>query len=369
MKISDVRITSFRIPLPGGMEEIMIKGQSIAPYVTDFVALRIVSDDGLVGEAISPYGGLSLAHSIADRIKPFLIGRDPGHREGIWQELWRLDRLLYTTQFAIGTVDVALWDLYCKSLGEPLYRVLGGVKDRVPAYASGMTLADPQAFADEAVSYQERGYQGYKLHVWADPDRDIEACRAVRKAVGDDYPLMIDVVAGYNQNDALRVGYVLDELNFRWYEEPLRDYDLHGYRMLSEKLRVPVCGGETNEGGLYSRAELVSSRAVDIVRGDPSFTYGIGHTRKIAALAEAFGIDFEVHTNPNPMMDAAGLHVALSVKNTSYFEQLVPESLYDFGVEAPVHIDDEGFAHAPEGPGLGLRIDWDFVEHHKIAEL
>lgn len=369
MKIQEVKITSFRIPLPGGMEEVMIKGQSIAPYVTDFIALRVVSDDGLVGEAISPYGGLSLGYSIADRIRPFLIGKDPGNREAIWQEIWQLDRLLYTTQFALGTVDLALWDLYCKSIGEPLYRVLGGVKEKVPAYASGMTHPTPQAFADEAVKYKELGYQGYKLHVKGAWREDIAACAAVREAVGTDYTLMIDPAGAYNQVQALRVGRALEQLDFHWYEEPLRDFDIHGYKMLSDKLDIPVMALEVIPGGVYSKAEYVTTRAVDILRGDISFTGGVSQVMKTAHLAEAFGMGMEIHTNANSHIDRAHLHLTAAMSNSEFFEQLVPEHFFNFPVCEPIEIDAEGFAHVPDGPGIGAVVDWDYVKRYTVAEL
>lgn len=369
MKIQDVRLTSFRIPLPGGLEEVMIKGQSIAPYVTDFLAVEVVSDEGLVGEAISPYGGLSLGHSIADRIRPFLIGKDPGMREAIWQELWTLDRLLYTTQFAIGTVDLAIWDLYCKSINEPLYRVLGGVRDKVPAYASGMTLPTPEGFAEDALKYKEAGYQGYKLHVKGEWKEDIEACAAVREAVGPDYTLMIDPAGAYNQTQALRVGRALEELDFHWYEEPLRDFDIHGYKMLADKLDIPVMALEVIPGAVYSKPEYIVERAVDIVRGDISFTGGVGQVMKTAHLAEAFGLNMEVHTNANSHIDTAHLHCIAAMNNSEFFEQLVPERFFHFPACEPTSIDAEGFVHLPEGPGIGRPLDWDYIKAHKVAEL
>lgn len=347
----------------------MIKGQSIAPYVTDFVAVQVVSDDGLVGETISPYGGLSLAHSIADRIRPFLIGKDPGLREGIWQELWQLDRLLYTTQFAIGTVDLALWDLYAKSLGEPLYRLLGGSKERVPAYASGMTLPEPAAFADEARMYQDRGYRGYKLHVKGQWKEDIAACAAAREAVGDDFPLMIDPAGAYNQTQALRVGRALEELDFHWYEEPLRDFDIHGYKMLADKLDIPVMALEVIPGAVYSKPEYVVSRAVDIVRGDISFTGGVSQVMKTGHLAEAFGMDMEIHTNANSHIDRAHLHCIAALNNSEYFEQLVPEHFFNFPVCPPIEIDADGYVPVPQGPGVGVEIDWEYIRRHTVAEL
>ena len=369
MKIKDVKITSFKRPLPGELSEVMIKGQSIAPYVTDFIAIQVISDDGLIGEAISPYGGLSLAHSIADRIRPFVIGKDPALREGIWHEIWKLDRLLYTTQFAIGTVDLAIWDLYAKSVGAPLYHILGGVRDKVPAYASGMTFPSPQAFADDALKYKEKGYQGYKLHVAGHWREDIAACQAVREAVGPDYALMIDPAGAYEQEEALKVGRALEQLDYLWYEEPLRDWDIHGYKMLSDKLDIPVMALEVIPGAVYSKPEYIINRAVDIVRGDISFTGGVGQVMKTAHLAEAFGLRMEVHTNANMHIDAAHLHCIAAMNNSRYFEQLVPEHFFNFEACEPLVMDKEGYMHLPQKPGIGLELNWDFIDRYTVATI
>lgn len=370
MKIRDVRLISFRPPLPDGFQvPTLYGGQSIGAYVSDFLAVQIVTDDGVTGEVVSAYGGLSLAHSIADRLRPLLIGKDPAYREAIWQEMWRKDRLLYTTQFAIGTVDVALWDLYAKSLNAPLYQLLGGVRDKVPVYASSMEHASVELFVEEALKYKDLGYQAYKLHVWGDARRDIELCTAVRKAVGDRWPLMIDVAGNYNQQQALMVGKVLEELDYHWYEEPLRDFDLHGYRYLADKLDIPICGVEVVGGSMYTTPEYITTRAVDIVRADVSFKGGIGPLKKIAGLCEAFGMNLEIHTNANTIIDAANLHVIASISNSEYFEQLVPEPLFTLAGVEKIHIDREGFAHVPKGPGIGARIDWDLVERYKVCEI
>jgi L-alanine-DL-glutamate epimerase-like enolase superfamily enzyme len=370
MKIKDVRLVSFRPPMPKGFEPpTLYGGQSIGAYVTDFLAVKITTEEGISGEVVSAYGGLSLAHSIADRLRPLLIGKDPAYREAIWQDMWRRDRLLYTTQFAIGTVDVALWDLYAKSLNAPLFQLLGGVRDKVPAYASSMEHASTELFVEEALKYKDLGYQGYKLHVWGDARRDIDLCIAVRKAVGDRFPLMVDVAGNYNHAQALEVGLVLQDLKYHWYEEPLRDFDLHGYRTLADKLDIPIAGTEVVGGSIYSAPEYITTRAVDIVRADVSFKGGIGPVKKMAHLAEAFGMNLEVHTNANTIIDAANLHVIASISNTEYFEQLVPEPLFTLcGVEK-IHIDREGFAHVPKGPGIGSKVDWELVERYKVCEI
>jgi L-alanine-DL-glutamate epimerase-like enolase superfamily enzyme len=367
VKITDVRMTAFRPDLPGDESELLIKGQSIKPYVCDLLAVEILTDEGVSGEVISGYGGPSLAICIADRIRPHLIGLDPADREGIWQKLWRLDRLLFTTQFAIGTIDVALWDLYAKSVGRPVNELLGGRKSKLPAYASGMTHEQVEKFAEEAVAHKEMGYQAYKIHAAGEAKFDIDVCHAVRTAVGDDYPVMIDVAGAYNQYDALVVGRVCEQLGFKWYEEPLRDFDIHGYRRLADKLDIPICGVEVIPGSLYTTPEYIVTRAVDIVRSDVSFKAGIGPVRKTAALAEAFGLNIELHANGNPFLEMANLQVATSLHNTTYFEQLVPKRLFDLGTREPVHIDSEGFAHIPDAPGIGVEIDWELVEKSKIG--
>lgn len=365
MKIEDVKITVFRRPGDGTK----IKGQSMEHLTSDIVAIQVYSDSGHVGETLSLGGGLGMGHYLASSIKPFLIGRNPLDREANWKDMWDLNRLWFGPLFMVGTADVALWDLYGKIRNAPIHEVLGTFRTRIPTYASSMTHTTVEAFVEEAVRFQDLNYHGYKLHVLGDPDFDIECCEAVRAATRDDFKLMVDAVSAYDHTGALKVGRALQDLGYHWFEEPLRDYDLAGYRMLTERLDIAIAGTETNEGGLLARAEFVASNACDIIRADPSFTYGIGHTRKIGALAEAFGKNLEIHTNPNPMMDAAALHVALSMPNTEFFEQLVPTQTFDFAVEQTVQVDSEGYAVAPEGPGLGLKIDWDYVEKYKIAEL
>lgn len=368
MKITDVRLVPFRRPLAAA-KDVMIKGQSLLPHITEFVAIQIRTDEGLTGECLSLGGGLGMAHYLSNTIKPLLIGRDPADREAIWQDMWELNRLWFTPLFAIGIMDCAVWDLYGKSVGRPVHEILGTYRKKLPAYASSMTKPNVQAFVDEALKYKELGYHGYKLHVVGRPDEDIAACTAVRRAVGDGWALMVDAVAAYNQTDALRVGRALEELKFEWYEEPLRDYDLHGYKMLAQSLDIPILAAEVNEGSIYTLTPFVAERALDILRADVAFKGGIGPVKKAAALAEAFGLNLEIHTNANPILDAANLAVMASIRNTKYFEQLVPEQLFQFGVKQLIEVDKEGYAHVPEGPGLGMELDWEFVERYKLGEL
>jgi L-alanine-DL-glutamate epimerase-like enolase superfamily enzyme len=370
VRITDVKLIPFRRPLEGKAKDVMIKGQSLLPHITEFVAIQLLTDEGVTGESLSLGGGLGMAHYLSNTIKPLLIGRDPAQREAIWQDMWDLNRLWFTPLFAIGIMDVALWDLYGKSVGKPVHEILGTYRTKLPVYASSMTKPTIEAFAEEALKYKAMGYHGYKLHVvGSDPKEDIKACAAVRKAVGDDWALMIDSVSAYNQTDALRVGRALEELDFEWYEEPLRDYDLHGYKMLADKLDIPILAAEVNEGSIFTMSEFIAQRAIDIARADVAFKGGVGAVKKIAGMAEAFGLNLEVHNNANQMLEAANIAVAMSIKNTKYYEQLVPEQLFQFGVKELIHVDREGYVHVPTGPGIGVELDWDFVNKYKLGEM
>ncbi|OJY35276.1 MAG: hypothetical protein BGP06_05125 [Rhizobiales bacterium 65-9] len=371
MKITNVRLIAFNRPPPGAASDFAIKntGDTLIDLLTKYVAVRIETDEGVSGETLSLGGGVGMAYYIESTVKPYLIGKNPLHREAIWQGMWHYNRFWLSPVTMIGVIDTALWDLYGKLTNQPVAQILGLYRDKLPTYASSMTKPTRGEFVEEALRYKERGFHGYKVHAIGDPEADIDICTRIRAAVGDAYALMIDVVSGYDQAQAMRVGRALEELGFLWYEEPLREYDVHGYKMLCDKLDIPIAGVEVNEGSMYTTPEYIVTRAVDIVRSCVGFKAGIGQVKKTAGMAEAFGMNCELHTNGNPVLDAANLAVAASIKNTSFFEQLVPERLFNFGVEKFIEIDADGYAHVPAGPGLGMKIDWDYVGRYAVAEM
>lgn len=366
MKIREVRLTPFKRKLAGNPEDVMVKDQSLEAVITQYVVVEIVSDEGVKGEGIT-HGGdaLAMKRYLENYVAPALIGRDPRNREEIWQTMWRLDRLWFTQKFVIGAVDVALWDLYGKLKDAPIVELLGRYTDRMPIYASSMTKETVEEYVEEALLYKERGFRGYKLHTVGELDIDRKICRAVREAVGDDWPLMVDSVSAFDYPDALKLGRELEELDYEWFEEPLRDYQIDRYRDLAEALDIPIAGTEVNEGSVFGVAPYITARAVDIVRADTAFKQGITATKKIASLAEAHGMRCELHTNGNQLLDAYSLHVACSIPNTRFFEQLVPEALFTFE-GAPTIERVDGYALVPTGPGVGLPLDWEWVEANRL---
>jgi L-alanine-DL-glutamate epimerase-like enolase superfamily enzyme len=368
MRITDVEISVIGNPL-SPMVTAGIKGGRAAH---DIVFLSVKTDEGIEGNAFAWGGrsGQATAHLIASIIRPLLIGEDPLNREQLWQSVRRMDRWWgFLPIYAHGPIDVALWDIGAKAAGLPLYRFLGACRNRLPAYASSLILPTVDAFVQQAKEYGAMGYRAYKIHPWGDPRRDVEAYRALRAELGSEMVLMTDPVAGYTQQQALRIGRELESLNYYWFEEPLSDYDIYGYQELCRALEIPIAGVESTPGGLFGTTQYLTQRAVDIVRSDVSWKGGVTGLMKTAALCEAFGVNCEIHTTTNALLDYANLHVSCAIQNCEYFEVLIPQEPFSFGVRNPIRVDAEGFVTVPDAPGLGAEIDLDLLDNHLICRV
>ena len=368
MKIADLTVTLFGWPgIPAttyGRHTGRFSGESDLGLVT----LR--TDDGLEGHAFlgSAMRPASLdAQGLVQYLKPIVMGQDPLERERLWQALWQRNRA--TTIRTIGAVDVALWDLCGKIAGLPVHRLLGSYRHRVPAYASSAVLAVPQEYADEATRLKKEGWTAYKIHPPTDPVVDIEVCRAVRRAVGDGFKVMLDSTWAYEYPDALRVGKAIEGLGFHWYEDPLADDDLYNYVKLKQQLSIPILATEYAPGGFTALAPWIVARATDYLRGDPAVKGGITPLVKSAHLAEAFHMSFEIHHGGNSLNNVANLHVIMAIKNCEMFEVLLPAGAQKYGLAQDIEVDAQGMVHAFEGPGLGAAIDFDLIARRKTAIL
>ena len=368
MKITDVTLTLFAwdgIPATSyGAHTGKFAGAS------QLGLLAIQTDQGLTGHAC-----LGSAFHAADMdgpgllryLKPLLLGQDPLARERLNKAMWK--RVRTTTVRAIGAVDIALWDLAGQAAGLPVHQLLGSYRDRIPAYISSAVLASPEAYAEEAQHYRAQKLAAYKIHPPQQWREDIRVCEAVRQAVGDDYPLMLDSVWSYDYPAALRVGQAIQDLGFYWYEDPLADADLYNYLELKKHLHIPIMATEYPAGGLDAYTPWVKQRATDFLRGDVAVKGGITGCMKAAHLAEAFHLNFEVHHGGNSLNNFANLHVIMALQNTELFEVLLPAAAQKYGLVQDIEIDAEGFVHAPIGPGLGAQIDFDLVQRKTVAVL
>jgi len=338
----------------------------------EFLVVTLRTDEGLEASSFG-FAGRSARGSgelAAAAMRPFLVGKHALHREQIWQE-WRTEDRWWNHLpiYSYGPFDIALWLLGAQAAGQPLYRYIGAARDRVPVYASSLVLADAQAYAAEARSIRDKGYAAYKIHP---PGRsfaeDLEVHRAVRAAVGPDFTLMSDPVACLNLEEAVRLGRELEQLNYYWIEEPFHDENFHALRELTRVLDLPVVGTEVIAKHPYTVAECIATRVVDRVRADVSWTGGVTGVMKTATLAEAFGVNCEIHTSILHPLELVNLHCCAAISNCDFFELLTPETSFNFGLQESIDIR-EGIAYLPQGPGLGIEFDWDLIDNATTARL
>ncbi len=341
--------------------------------------LRIVTNEGVEGYCFGANAAV-----VEHVVKPLLIGEDPFYRERIWQTLKERQRLHMGTlgDRVVGVVDMALWDLAGRTLNQPVYKLLGGYRDKVLAYASTMCgdeleggLDTPEAYARFALQCKERGYKAFKLHTWQPPVRgapdvkwDVAACAAVREAVGDEMALMIDPFHYYSRTEALYLGQELEKLGYHWIEEPMDEHSTSSYVWLADQLSIPVVGPETAEGKMHTRAEWIVRGASDISRGGVGDVGGITPLIKVVHLCEAFNVAMEVHGG-----GSGNLHVlcAMGIPGEMYERGLLHPFL-DHDQPAPWlneiadPMDDEGYVHVSQRPGLGEEINFDYIRDNLL---
>ena len=332
--------------------------------------LAIDTDEGLTGHAFlgaANRGAEVDGPNLIALLKPVVMGQNPLDRERLYHRLWGRGRAPLTQ--AIGAIDVALWDLAGKIAGLPIHQLLGSYRDRLPAYASSQVLTSTEEYVEQALHYKSNGWQAYKLHPPHPWKQDIKVCTAVRKAVGDDYPLMLDATWTYDYPAAVRVGHAIQELDFHWYEDPLSEWNIQGYVKLKQQVRVPVMATEMPWGGFDQYSPWLLAQATDYLRGDVCFKGGITTCIKTAHLAEAFGMNYEIHHGCNSLNNVANLHIAMAIRNCEFFEVLLPDEVNKFGLVEDITVDSKGLVHAPTGPGLGAKIDFDRIRHGTTAVL
>lgn len=368
MKITDVTLTLFK--WEGIPKTSYNQHTGVFAGASQLGLLRVMTDAGVEGHAFlgsSMYSAELDGLGLIRNLKPLIMGENPLDRERLYERIWHRNR--HTTLRAIGAVDIALWDIGAKVAGLPLYRMIGAYRDKVPAYASSALLPSAEAYAEEAVQFRDAGWAAYKIHPPTRWREDIAVCQAVRAAVGDDYRVMLDSTWSYSYEHALRVGRAIEALGFYWYEDPLADDDIYNCIKLREKLDIPLMATEYSPGGFTAYAPWILNRATDYLRGDVAVKGGITALVKTAHLAEAFGMNFEVHHGGNSLNNWANLHVILAIKNTQFFEVLLPHAAHKYGIVEDIAVDASGHVHAPDKPGLGAEIDFAMIEKKKVAVL
>ena len=360
MKIADVRAYTLRVPLQ--------KPWKIAGIVMSEMTATIVeveTDNHLVGygEALTRLGPSATREVVTSILRPVLLGADPLNVDVLWERMFATMKSRgHWKGFmieAISGADIALWDLIGKALDLPVSTLLGGRhRERLEVYASSIMLMDRDEMVREARGLVARGFRKIKVKVGMGVEVDAENLRAIREAVGPRIGIMIDANGGFSTEEALRLGTMLEPLQILWFEEPVPTYDLEGYARLTEALRIPIAGGESEFTRWGFRDLIVRGKAA-VIQPDISRCGGFTEARKIAALASAYGVPVAPHTGAaSAVCIAAAVHLAASLSNLATFEHMFVENpLREDLLRVPVLDCVDGFIQVPRGPGLGIEID------------
>ncbi len=364
MKIVDVEAFAIRYPL---REPIRDATHDLSLY--ELAVVRIRTDDGLTGHGFSSatHGGAEVIARLTDTmLKPILLGRDPFHVRGLWDEMfWRTQIVgrAGANRLAMGAVDIALWDLNARSLGVPLWKLLGGTGvDRFPLYSTDAGwLSFPQ---DEMLDKMGRaladGFHGVKMKIGsADSAADLRRVAAAREAIGPDAALMVDINTHWDLSTALRWGPRLDEFDIGWLEEPINQHDVKGHAQLQELMRAPLLVGE-NLTSLTLFRDFFEARALRLAQPDVTRLGGISRWLDVAALARANGLRV-VPACWDSMQ--VSVHLAAATPEVHLMEHL--DWTLDI-FEERLQIAD-GWISVPDGPGVGCTVRENVVERYRVA--
>jgi L-alanine-DL-glutamate epimerase-like enolase superfamily enzyme len=339
---------------------------------TTTTLMRITDDSGATG--IGAYDSDSFGdHDLAPietlrTIVPRLIGLDADDR-GRVAALLTEDGTSPFPPAVRSTIDIALWDLASRRAGVTLREALGGRAGApgLPAYASVPLLGDEEAYVVSIGDLASQGFGAVKLHAWGDAVRDAALVTRVRGAFPD-LALMHDAEGRYDRTGAELVARACAEAGVRWFEAPLPDFDLEGFRALRRAVPgVPILAAGDAIWDARLVADVLRDPPWDAVRFDVSFAGGPTAACDLMAVAADAGLDVELISYGHTVVQAANLQVALAFGRTTYFEQAVPPEPFEHGVRTPIRTGEDGIARAPDGPGLGIDLDDTALEDATIA--
>ncbi len=366
---------------PADLPDLTIK--EVKVYATDLQGQRVLNGEtGRIASIVTNSGiegNYTLLNSIwhtgwnlrgwLDYAKSTLPGKNVLNLSGITSQ-WDNRKGQVVPYMCV--IDCCLWDILGKAVDLPIYKILGGYRDKVMAYASSAHLANIEAYEADVLTAKKGGYRAYKVHPGSGrradgtpiskADGHIEILKLVKKTAGEGVALLHDPVQGYTREEALKVGKVLDELGYVAYEDPLPTKDIDGLVELCKAVDTPVHVGEFMPS-MYAYPEYIRRGAMDVVRLICDNCGGITGAMKVAAMAECFGMEVHPHNWGEAMEVASHFHVELASPNAKWFEMPHPSTGQDrLYHKDKIRIDKDGYVSAPTAPGLGYPLDRDMMD-------
>ena len=362
MKIAEFDTQIVSIPREAGP-----LGEGPSSVAANFVTLKMRTDEGIEGIAYAGFtSGLmrKALKEVLDVLAEQTIGDNPMNVEAIGAKLLGLGgggspAGLVTR--SVSAIDVALWDIKGKALGQPVHKLLGGFRDRVPTYASGRLWRtyDLNALAETAPKLVEQGFRAMKFRMGGEdsPGKEIARLRVLRESVGDDIDLMVDINQGWDVNQAIAIGRKMVDYNLFWLEDPVNFQDYEGLAIIADALDTPIAAGEYHYGIAPFRY-LLEHRSIDIVMIDLLRAGGLTQWMKIAHMAEAFNLPVVSHLATEVMA-----HAVAAIPNGMTVEHMP----WSFPLFKEVPRVEAGNLVLPQGPGLGLEFDEQALERFKVS--
>ncbi|MFN8523694.1 MAG: mandelate racemase/muconate lactonizing enzyme family protein [Chloroflexota bacterium] len=374
MKITDIEIVKLNgPPLSQPVRPAWTPGGSRRSQ--DATLFKVSTDEGITGWGAT-YAG-ELPGAVESFMKPKLIGADPFALE-------QHARIFRNVGAAWG-LEIALWDIIGKACGQPLYKLWGGARDRVPGYASCMEMRSGEQRAEDAAARRAEGWRAIKLRLHANTIKeDIAQVEGVRRAMGNDFTILVDAnqaqIPGtpmpeegpvWTYERALQTARELQQLGVFWLEEPLNRYDFEGLARLCENVDMYISGGENNRG-LHEFRWLIERNVYDVIQPESMVSETMSGLRKICSMAEMHRKLVAPHHGGGGVGLAAHLHLACAVPNSTYFEMLCEPPImttddFQWYLKEPLRVNADGDIVVPSGPGLGVEPDPDLVARYRVG--
>lgn len=379
MRITAVETLILRVP----------EVQAINDSAQDALIVQVCTDAGLVGlgevdsspEVIKAIVDAPKSHRVCTGLAASIVGEDPFDVERLWEKMYRASvwfgRRGAAVQ-AISGIDLALWDLKGKILGQPVYELLGGAfRTQIPAYASVLMPETPELVYAEVRKWRDSGYTAVKLG-WGplglDLDADVALVAVAREAAGERMQVMIDLgfypgpslETGWDASRVLEFARRVERYHPYWLEEFLPPDDLNGFARVAAGTTIRTAAGE-NCMGRYEFQDLMDRGKVSIVQPDVTRSGGLTECRRIAQMAADRGIPCIPHAWSTGLIKAASMHLIAAIPNAQYLEYALPDTpmnrdLFGMGVAVV-----DGLANVPQGPGLGVELNEGVVHEYAVS--
>ncbi|MFI3286633.1 MAG: mandelate racemase/muconate lactonizing enzyme family protein [Rikenellaceae bacterium] len=344
--------------------------------------VKITTESGLVGWG-EGYGPANIIKAGIEFLKPMVIGKTPLESDVIWTDMFRRS-IDYARKgilmSAISAIDVALWDLKGKILGQPVSTLLGGrFREKVQVYATGLYFTDrmegcmEQMLAEEAQGYKEAGYSAVKMKVGLGIEKDLKNVAAIREAIGSDVKLGVDSNHAYNVREAIELAQKMEPFDIMWFEEPISPDDYAGFRELRSRTNIPLAAGEC-EFRCDGFKTLLENRCVDFIQPETGTTGGITEQKRISTIANTYHVEMTPHNWGTGIIISANLHITANLQYAPgrIFDK---QPLLEFDRSANRIREEltvnpfkavDGYIDVPTGPGLGIEVDEDKLNYFAL---